>query len=286
MTNVREFLKKAISTFSIYAEYSQNLANELRSFVSDCEELLKLEKEKHRNSVTDVISSEIEVKEEFISKELIDSTDSSPQSYVADTTFENLEEFNTAVMKKSVKKCKISSKKQQVDAQKDGISQSKNHKCHFCGKAFVRKDHLTEHVRIHTGEKPYQCKTCLECFTQPSNLKRHARLHIEKNIKKIIRINKKSQSPDFNQISNHVPYQTSQNVLRNYSATSNFSVQNNQDPMFGYPATSLMSYPLPKDYSPPLNYAASTGYLVPAEPYAPSHCYLPQYFPLGTLGKL
>lgn len=32
------------------------------------------------------------------------------------------------------------------------------HHCDVCPKAFKHKHHLTEHKRLHSGEKPFQCK--------------------------------------------------------------------------------------------------------------------------------
>ncbi|MCP4520389.1 MAG: C2H2-type zinc finger protein, partial [Cytophagales bacterium] len=33
---------------------------------------------------------------------------------------------------------------------------------------------MKEHVKIHTGEKPFQCEICKRAFSQHSHLKRHA----------------------------------------------------------------------------------------------------------------
>lgn len=53
----------------------------------------------------------------------------------------------------------------------------KKFKCHVCPYSTMNKIHLTNHIRIHSGERPYECKACKRRFTVKQNLNSHMKIH-------------------------------------------------------------------------------------------------------------
>ncbi|XP_038600113.1 zinc finger protein 131 isoform X1 [Tachyglossus aculeatus] len=49
----------------------------------------------------------------------------------------------------------------------------KIHVCQYCDKQFDHFGHFKEHLRKHTGEKPFECPNCHERFSRNSTLKCH-----------------------------------------------------------------------------------------------------------------
>jgi uncharacterized Zn-finger protein len=50
-------------------------------------------------------------------------------------------------------------------------SGDKPYKCHICGRGFSVKSYLQNHIRTHTGDKPYTCDICgkgVTFHTKPS----------------------------------------------------------------------------------------------------------------------
>ncbi len=55
----------------------------------------------------------------------------------------------------------------------------KQHQCPYCEKRFALAQYLSEHVNIHTGEKPFVCSypSCGRCFRQAGKLSLHKKQH-------------------------------------------------------------------------------------------------------------
>ncbi|CAH2064485.1 unnamed protein product, partial [Iphiclides podalirius] len=57
----------------------------------------------------------------------------------------------------------------------EGIMPPKNKICYVCGRGFTTNKILANHLRTHTGERPFACAQCPSRFAQSSALASHVR---------------------------------------------------------------------------------------------------------------
>ncbi|XP_055934134.1 zinc finger protein 341-like isoform X1 [Argiope bruennichi] len=73
----------------------------------------------------------------------------------------------------------VKTKKPATENENEENQNKKDNKlsCAYCCKNFTKNFDLQQHIRCHTGEKPFQCIVCGRAFAQKSNVKKHMQTH-------------------------------------------------------------------------------------------------------------
>ena len=72
--------------------------------------------------------------------------------------------------------CQLTAKNKKALSNHLLIHKEKIHVCNECGLRFARKDYLSNHERVHSGEKQFSCNSCDRQFKQKSTLYKHSKI--------------------------------------------------------------------------------------------------------------
>lgn len=98
-----------------------------------------------------------------------------PMNPVSRTLTATVSEFKCKICLKSFKKKEHMTQHMKLHAGLRPFKCNEN----YCNKAFSRKEHLMRHMVSHTGKKLFHCDICQKFFSRKDNLNKHRRTHTE-----------------------------------------------------------------------------------------------------------
>ncbi|XP_067635464.1 zinc finger protein 91-like [Eurosta solidaginis] len=121
---------------------------------------------------SDTIQAQGELSE-FIKSEPVEDDEENTEcsDTIHSTTFVTKAEFTTEEQKITVPCTKKHEEGKQLKQQGNELD------CDICGKCFSRKSYLSQHKRIHSGEKPYKCDICEMRFARAGHISAHMLTH-------------------------------------------------------------------------------------------------------------
>ncbi|ODV93545.1 hypothetical protein PACTADRAFT_52111 [Pachysolen tannophilus NRRL Y-2460] len=121
-----------------------------------------------------------DIKEEFVRH--YSSSDSDGSSEEEDTVergkSEDENRYNTIAQDDSRGRPDVVATSPSTRSSSGSSTRLKKYFCGDCDKSYSRPSLLQQHIRTHTGEKPFQCSSCEESFTRKDHLTRHNLKHL------------------------------------------------------------------------------------------------------------
>lgn len=118
----------------------------------------------------------------------------------------------------------------------NSTTNKRNHTCHLCDKSFYSASYLSQHLRIHSGLKPYGCQVCSRRFTQLSHLQQHRRTHTGERPYKC---KQPGCTKAFSQLSNLQSHSRSHMTDKTYKCTSCYKCFLDKESLFNHMSTHL-----------------------------------------------